>query len=124
MREDASDSKSLGKKGEDIACRALKKDKYRIVGKNFRCRQGEIDIIAEDKKGVLCFVEVKARSREDFGLPAEAVTRHKQKRLLAAAFVYLEKNNIKSRDMRFDVVTVDLVNGVTEIIKNAFDADM
>ena len=123
MREGEASSKSLGKKGEDIACRALKKNKYRVVGKNFRCRQGEIDIIAEDKKGVLCFVEVKARSRDDFGLPVEAVTHHKQKRLLAAAFVYLEKNRIKSMDMRFDIVSVDLVKGETEIIKNAFDVD-
>ena len=123
MREEAADSKSLGRKGEDIACKALKKEKYRVVGKNFRCRQGEIDIIAEDKKGVLCFVEVKARSRDDFGLPAEAVTHYKQKRLLAAAYIYLEKNNIKARDMRFDVVSVDLVDGKTEIIKNAFDVD-
>jgi putative endonuclease len=124
LRENTADSKSLGKKGEDIACRALKKDKYRIAEKNFRCRQGEIDIIAEDKKGVLCFVEVKARSRDDFGLPVEAVTHHKQKRLLAAAFVYLEKNKIKSRDMRFDVVSVDLNRGESRIIKNAFEADL
>ena len=124
MREDTADSKSLGRKGEDIACRALKRDKYRIVDKNFRCRHGEIDIIAEDKKGVLCFVEVKARSRDDFGFPAEAVTHHKQNRLLAAAFVYLEKNDIKSRAMRFDVVSVDLNRGECGIIKNAFEADI
>jgi putative endonuclease len=116
-------SKSAGKKGEDLACKFLKKDKYKILEKNFRCRQGEIDIIAEDRKGVLCFVEVKARSTEDFGLPIETVTHFKQKRLLATAFIYLESKKIKSKDMRFDIVSVDLVNEETEILKNAFDVN-
>ena len=86
------DSGSRGRRGEVLACKHLKKNKYKILEKNFRVRQGEIDIIAEDKKGVLCFVEVKARSRDDYGLPVEAVTRHKQKRLLTAAYLYLEDN--------------------------------
>jgi len=116
-------SRSAGKKGEDLACKFLKKDKYKILEKNFRCRQGEIDIIAEDRKGVLCFVEVKARSREDFGLPIEAVTNFKQKRLLATAFIYLESKKIKSKDMRFDIVSVDLTNEKSKIIKNAFDVN-
>ena len=117
------DSRSAGRKGEDLACKFLKKDKYKILDKNFSCRQGEIDIIAEDRKGVLCFVEVKARSREDYGLPAEAVTHSKQKKLLATAFIYLENKKIDSRDMRFDIVSVDLKNEDTQIIKNAFDVN-
>jgi len=72
---------------------------------------------------VLCFVEVKARSRDDYGLPVEAVTRHKQKRLLTAAYLYLEDNQIQSRDMRFDIVSVDLNSEEAEIIKNAFDVN-
>ncbi len=116
-------SRSAGKKGEDLACKFLKKDRYKILEKNFRCRQGEIDIIAEDKKGVLCFVEVKSRSTENFGLPIEAVTHFKQKRLLATAFIYLESKKIKSKDMRFDIVSVDLVNEETKISKNAFDVN-
>ena len=116
-------SRSAGKKGEDLACRFLKKDKYKILEKNYSCRQGEIDIIAEDRKGVLCFVEVKARSRKDYGLPIEAVTYSKQKKLLATAFIYLESNKIESKDMRFDIVSVDLSSDETQIIKNAFDVD-
>jgi len=119
----ASKSRSAGKKGEDLACKFIKKHKYKILEKNFSSRQGEIDIIAEDIKGVLCFVEVKARSREDFGLPVEAVTHRKQKKLLATAFIYLENNKIKSKDMRFDIVSVDLVNEEIQIIKNAFDVN-
>lgn len=106
-----------------MACKLLKKDKYKILEKNFRCRQREIYIIAEDRKGVLCFVEVKTRSSEDFGLPIETVTHFKQKRLLATAFIYLESKKIKSKDMRFDIVSVDLVNEETKIIKNAFDVN-
>ena len=119
----AKDSRSAGKKGEDLACKFIKKDKYKILEKNFSCRQGEIDIIAEDRKGVLCFVEVKARSREDYGLPVEAVTHSKQKRLLATAFIYLENKKIQSKDMRFDIVSVDLKSEETQIIKNAFDVN-
>jgi len=118
-----TNSRSAGKKGEDLACKFLKKDKYKILEKNFSCRQGEIDIIAEDRNGVLCFVEVKARSTEDYGLPVEAVTHSKQKRLLATAFIYLENKKIKSKDMRFDIVSVDLVNEESQIIKNAFDVN-
>lgn len=117
------DSRSSGRRGEDLACRFLKKDKYKILEKNYRSRQGEIDIIAEDRKGVLCFVEVKARSRKDYGLPVEAVTHSKQKKLLATAFIYLETKKIQSKDMRFDIVSVDLVSGQTQIITNAFDVN-
>lgn len=117
------DSRSSGRRGEDLACKFLKKDKYKILEKNYRSRQGEIDIVAEDRSGVLCFVEVKARSRKDYGLPIEAVTYSKQKKLLATAFIYLESSKVKSKDMRFDVVSVDLVSGEINIIKNAFDVN-
>jgi putative endonuclease len=117
------DSRSSGRRGEDLACKFLKKDKYKILEKNFSCRQGEIDIIAEDRKGVVCFVEVKARSRQDYGLPIEAVTHSKQKKLLATAFIYLETNKMESKDMRFDIVSVDLISEEAQIIKNAFDVN-
>jgi len=113
---------SLGQKGEEIACKALEKEGYRIIEKNFRCRQGEIDIIAEEKE-ILCFIEVKARSSEKFGLPEEAVRKWKQKKLLTVAVIYLEQKKIKSRDMRFDIVSVDLKTKKTRIIQNAFDVD-
>ena len=115
------DTRSVGKKGEDLACKFLKKDKYKVLEKNFRARQGEIDIIAEDRNGVLCFVEVKARSRKDYGLPIEAVTHSKQKKLLATAFIYLETKKMQSKDMRFDIVSVDLITEDVQIMKNAFD---
>ncbi len=116
-----TDSRQIGKKGEGLACKHLKKDKYKIIEKNFRCKQGEIDIIAEDRAGVLCFIEVKARSRQDYGSAIEAVTPSKQKKLLAAAFVFLEKNNITFKDLRFDIVSIDLNAEEIHIMKNAFD---
>jgi putative endonuclease len=112
----------LGQRGEEIACKALEKEGYHILDKNFRCRQGEIDIIAEER-GVICFVEVKSRFSESFGLPVEAVTGRKQKKLLAAAVIYLEKKKIKSQDLRFDVVSIDLKTEKASILKNAFDVN-
>src|SRR3989304_3470979 len=116
------DKKSLGQKGGEMVLKALEREGTRIMRKNFRCKQGEIDIIAE-KKGVVCFIEVKARSSESFGLPEEAVTIWKQRRLLAAAYVYLEKKKIKSKDLRFDIVSVDLNNENARILKNAFEVN-
>lgn len=115
------DSRSIGKHGEEIASKALEKNKYRILERNFRCRQGEIDIIAEDKDGVLCFIEVKSRSSDAFGRPEEVVNSHKQRRLTAAAYVYLEKNRLELRDMRFDIVSVNLNSAQCDIIKSAFE---
>jgi len=116
-----NNSRAIGQFGEDIACKALKRDKYKILEKNFRCRRGEIDIIAEDRDGVLCFIEVKARSSDAYGRPEEVVNSYKQKRLTAAAFIYLEKYKIKPRDMRFDIVSVELGTGNIRILKNAFE---
>ena len=113
--------KSIGQKGEDIACKFLKKEKYKVIEKNFTCKQGEIDLIAQDRDGTLCFVEVKARSSNDYGLPEEAVTYRKQLKLLAAANVYIEKNQIKSQAMRFDIASINLTDNTVRIIKNAFE---
>jgi putative endonuclease len=119
--DNMKDSRAIGQYGEEIACRSLKRESYKILERNFRCRQGEIDIIAEDKDGVLCFVEVKARSSVAYGMPEEVVNSHKQKRLTSAAYIYIEKHKIEPRDMRFDIVSVDLGTGNTRILKNAFE---
>lgn len=118
-----TDRKTEGQRGEEIACKALKKRGYRILDKNFSCRHGELDIVAEDND-VVCFIEVKSRSSENYGLPEEAVTRWKKRKLLNTAFVYIEKKNIKDRDMRFDIISVDLKTRKARILKDAFDADL
>ncbi|GBD40123.1 MAG: UPF0102 protein [Deltaproteobacteria bacterium] len=116
------DRRAAGLKGEEIAAGFLKKEGYRILERNFRCKHGEIDLIAE-KEGVICFIEVKARSTYRFGFPEEAITSYKRKRIWAVALFYLQKNKIKSRDLRFDIVSVDLKTHKARLIQNAFEVD-
>ena len=81
--------KTRGRAGEDLACSYLEKQGYRILARNFRCRMGEIDIVAADE-GCLCFVEVKARTRTDYGMPRDAVDQRKQWKLVRCAQLYLK----------------------------------
>ena len=112
-----------GKFGEDCAAQFLADNGYTIVARNFRIRSAEIDIIAQ-RDGVLAFVEVKARSSVRHGLPSEAVTLRKQKKIIEAAGVFLQDEKFCDCACRFDVVEVYL-NGerVEEInhIENAFE---
>jgi len=109
-----------GKKGEDIACRALKRDGYVILEKNYRLREGEIDIIAQHED-YICFVEVKARSSESFGLPEESIINRKKERIIIAANTYIEENDLHGMSMRFDVVAVNLRTSKVRFTPNAFD---
>ena len=100
-----------GRFGEDIACKHLKKNKYRIVAKNYRASHNELDVIAENKQYIV-FVEVKTRTlgaRDGFayGTPASAVTYSKQKRTVAAARDYLRASKCEKQP-RFDVIEVIL----------------
>ena len=72
--------KIRGKKGEDLACRYLKEQGYRILDRNVRYKMGEIDVVALDGDHI-CFVEVKARTRTDYGMPRDAVDARKQQKL-------------------------------------------
>jgi putative endonuclease len=91
--------------GEEHAARYLASRGYRVLERNFRTSRGEVDIIAE-RKGTLCFVEVKARSSDEFGEPREAVTPWKQRRIRTAAAVYVSSREGRERLTRFDVVEV------------------
>lgn len=113
------DDLSPGRHGENLACRFLKSNGYKIIEKNFRTRFGEIDIVAEDN-GVVCFVEVKARTDTSYGLPEEYVDRRKQVKIVKTSQAYIKRKNLKSRDMRFDIVSVSLASRSCRIIKNAF----
>lgn len=112
-----------GKLGEDCAAKFLEDKGYKIVARNFRIRSAEIDIIAQIDN-VIIFVEVKARSNIRHGLPVEAVTVRKQKKIIEAASVFLQDENFCDCACRFDIVEVYL-NGerVKEInhIENAFE---
>ncbi len=95
---------SKGAIGETIAARFLRDKKYTILAANYRCRFGEIDIIAADRS-YIAFVEVKTRRADALYTPREAVTAAKQRRILQTAAMYLSRNPIE-RQPRFDVIEV------------------
>lgn len=95
----------LGRKGENAAFEYLEKNGYTIIERNFKCRQGEIDIIALDKDYIV-FVEIKSRTSNDYGLPSEAVTERKIKHILKSATYYLYKNHLENANTRIDVIEV------------------
>jgi putative endonuclease len=95
----------LARIGEEHAARFLRSKGYRVRERNFRTGSGEVDIIA-DHGDTLVFVEVKARSSDEFGEPREAVTSWKQQRIIRAARGYLANRERRERLTRFDVVEV------------------
>lgn len=102
--------KELGNVGEKIATEYLEKNKYKIIKRNFYCRQGEIDIIAKYKNEIV-FIEVKTRTNNNFGMPSEAVNNIKKTHMYKAARYFLYKSNYLEKFVRFDVVEVFLRNG-------------
>lgn len=112
----------FGKESESSAVRHLKKNGYKILEQNYRNPLGEIDIIAKEK-GVLVFVEVKARKTPFYGSPKRAVTLKKQRKISMVALYYLKATKQTQAKARFDVVALSLAkdNPRIEIIKNAFE---
>ncbi len=115
--------RKMGEDIESLVCEHLQSEGARIVDTNYRCRQGEVDIIARDNK-YLCFIEVKFRSDDRYGEPQEAVTLSKQKRICNVSKFYLY-SKYKSLDVpvRYDVVAVFPSDKIYKVkwIKNAFD---
>ena len=113
----------LGARGEKLACRFLRKKGYKILHRNFRGRTGgEIDIVCRDRD-TLVFVEVKTRTREDFGRPFDAVDRDKQKRIARGGLAWLRLLGDPDILFRFDVVEVILPENAEpriELLRNAF----
>jgi len=113
----------LGARGEKLAGRYLRRHGYKILHRNFRGRTGgEIDLVCRDHD-VLVFVEVKTRTREDFGRPFDAVNRDKQKRIARGALAWLRLLGHPDILFRFDVVEVIILDGAAprlELLRNAF----
>ena len=111
----------FGKLGEDLACKYLEQNDYKILERNFEARQGEIDIIALDKKE-LVFIEVKTRTNIHYGKPAEAVNYNKQKHLIKTVEYYLYSRKLENEFVRIDVIEIYLyhhnykVNHIKQII--------
>lgn len=116
------DRKTLGALGEKKAAQYLKKRGYRIREKNFRCREGEIDIVAQDRD-YLVFVEVRTRTGSEFGTPEESVTVAKRGRLVSVAMAYLQTHRNLPSLWRFDVVAIEVTPegqvSRLELIQNA-----
>jgi len=112
----------LGIWGEEAAVNLLKENGYKILVRNYKTKLGEIDIIAKDKD-TFAFIEVKSRHSDRFGLPAEAVSRHKQRQISKAALSFLKENNLLNKKARFDVISVIDSEGMPklDLIKNAFE---
>ena len=104
------DNQKMGKEGEDVAARYLSSLGFTILERNYKCRYGEIDIIALDR-GILCFVEVKTRSRTDYGLPCQAVDWKKERHIRRCAYVYIKEHHMENLDKRIDIVEVLKRNG-------------
>ncbi len=119
---ESREDKELGRRGEEIAFRYLKKKGYRIIEKNYVCKMGEMDIIAAEKD-TLVFIEVKTRTSREFGPPQLAVNTWKQRQLSKVALSYLNEKRLRDVKARFDVVAIVLVgkNEEIELIQDAFD---
>jgi putative endonuclease len=113
---------TLGKDGEDLACAELRRRGYAILERRYRTRAGEIDIVARHR-GVIVFVEVKARAGGRCGSPADAVTGVKQRRIAQMAVDFLSRRRLHEEPCRFDVVAVSFTDGQprVEVYEGAFD---
>lgn len=114
----------LGKLGEDIATKFLKRRGWKILERNYRSRWGEIDIVAQDKDFIV-FVEVKTSRLFPSSFPQESITRKKQEQISKMALSYLKHFGLLGSKARFDVIAIWLERGVIlrpkiELIENAF----
>lgn len=115
-------TRDAGNRGEAAVAGYLREREYDLLASQWRCRFGEIDLIARDPKGQLCFVEVKLRSNLSAGLPREYVDGRKQARLRTTAALYMSIRKL-DEPARFDVAEVYDENGAlrVEYLENAFE---
>ena len=116
-----SKTQSAGNRGEAAAARCLRQRGYTLLASQWRCRFGELDLVAQDRRGTLCIVEVKLRGVGSIALPREFVDSRKQQRLRSAAELYLASGGLDV-PVRFDVAEVYDEGGSLRIeyIENAF----
>ena len=107
----------LGAEGEALAARHYESQGYTVLDRNWRCRDGELDLVVR-KGGTLVLCEVKTRTSAAFGTPAEAVTAVKQRKLRLLARTWLASSSFHPTEIRFDVAAV--LAGELDLIENAF----
>lgn len=112
----------IGNLGESIVCDYLIDRGLHIMERNYRCKLGEVDIIAAEGD-TICFVEVKLRKSQAYGRPFEAVNRSKQNKIIRTALQYIVNNRKSDYMCRFDIAEVNNINGKYEVnyIENAFE---
>lgn len=107
-----------GQETEEQACRYLQQQGLQLIERNYRCRQGEIDLIMKHHQSTV-FVEVRYRSNPNFGSSAESVDYRKQSKLIATAAHYLQQHHtLAQQPARFDVIAI--APGTLEWIRDAF----
>jgi putative endonuclease len=110
------DRRALGQWGEDLAVLHLEAQGLEVLDRNWRCREGELDVVARDGR-TLVFVEVKSRTSTAYGEPAEAVSPRKARRIHGLASAWLAEQRPAGRwDLRFDVVSVLRTSGIPEVL--------
>ncbi|WP_194814636.1 YraN family protein [Nocardia sp. XZ_19_385] len=112
-----TDNKALGARGEELAAKYLLATGWEIIGRNWRCRFGELDLIAHDSK-VTAFVEVKTRRGLGFGRPEESVTFDKRRRIRQLALLWLQEHDGPYRTVRFDVISVLVLPGREPVVEH------
>jgi putative endonuclease len=117
------DRQTLGKSGEDLACRELEQRGYAILDRRYRTRFGELDIVAREN-GTVVFVEVKTRGSVRYGEALEAITWHKRRKIVLMAGEYMLWHGLGAAPCRFDVVAIHWNGGRprVEVVTGAFEA--
>ena len=121
----AVDRREYGDEGEEAAVRLLEAQGYRVRARQYSCRYGELDVVAE-RGELLCFVEVRMRSTAVWGDPSHTVSWEKQRKVVKAALHYLMAHRVRDRMVRFDVISVvgRGEKATVEHLPGAFDAGM
>ncbi len=109
---------ALGRYGEDLAAQHLEAAGMQVLDRNWRCREGELDVVARDRDGTIVFCEVKARSSTAFGDPAEAVGPVKARKLRTLAGRWLQEHPGGGSPLRFDVVSVVRRRGQAPLVRH------
>ena len=112
----------LGKRGETLALKKIKRLGYKKIIRNYRCPLGEVDLIARDRD-TLVFIEIKTRKGRSTDYAKEAVNERKKRQISKVALAYMKSNDCPDAKARFDVVAVSIGRDKPEIevIKNAFE---
>lgn len=111
----------VGARGEELAVEHLRAEGYAIVERNFRVKRAEVDVIATDPDGVLCFIEVRSRSDDRFGNAAETVNYLKRAKVTRGALAFVTLRRPVFERSRFDVVAI--TGARVDLIRDAWRLD-